>query len=265
MPSRVLRTAFLPLAFLACGTFAARDAAAQSTSSFGNRGPASQIGSNTTGSVVGGGTTFGTTNTGSPFGSSGAGTTGLTGQPISSTAGGTANRAGAAGTQRGFVGRGDSAGRFVGNQQIATQNGAQGQQQQFGRNGRTGAAGNFGNRARGGTGAAFGDAAQPGANFGRTTEVRTVRPRQEIAFDFAPRPSTVVASDLANRFDRLPADRPALRGVQVSVDEKGTAVLTGSVANEESKRLAALLARIEPGVRDVRNELVVAPPAATKD
>ena len=50
----------------------------------------------------------------------------------------------------------------------------------------------------------------------------------------------------------------AFRGSQVSVqNEQSTVVIRGRVRNEYQRRLAARVARLEPAVRQVRNELVI--------
>ncbi len=75
MLHQLLIKTFTLAALVACLSWANR-ALAQTQSLFGDRGPASQIGSNLNGSIVGGTTTFGTQS-----GTSG-GLTGLSGQPI---------------------------------------------------------------------------------------------------------------------------------------------------------------------------------------
>jgi hypothetical protein len=215
---------------------------AQSQSMFGNRGPASQIGSNLNGSIVGGTTTFGT--------QSGTGTIGLSGQPVGAS-GSTALGGATAGTQGAFVGRDDTAGRFVGDQRLG--------QQTTGRRGNT-AGRQLGNRGGGSTtGRAFGDTGQFGGQGGRNSSRRVIRPRQEIAFTYKRPAAEQINSSLNQRFTRFAARRPAMQGVTITIDQQGVATLSGQVTTAESRRLAALMVRLEPGVRSIDNQLTVNP------
>lgn len=226
----------------------AETASAQTNSLFGNQGPASQVGSNLSGSAVGGRTTFGTTS-----GTS----TGLTGQAVSgglTSTGLGGNQLGGtnqAGTAAGFVGRNDSAGRFVGDQRV----GQQSQQGNFGRGGPQ--SGNFGNRTGGGTGRAFGDAQFGRAGGENQRSRRVIRPRQEIAFTFPQRSNSAISDSLNTQFTRLSARDPRLQNVTVVIDAGGAATLRGEVDSLETSRLASIMARLEPGVRSVENELTV--------
>ena len=207
---------------------------AQTQSLFGNRGPAGQIGSNLSGSIVGSTTTFGA--------QSGA----LTGQTLG------ANQLGGAGTQGGFVGRDDNTGRFVGDQRQVTQQNQGGRGRQFGNRGGGGGA----------TGRAFGD--QFGGRGNQSSARRIIRPRQEIAFTFR-RPSTLqLNSTLRIRFKNISLRQPALRSVTVVLDEQGAATLSGQVNSPETMRLAAIVVRLEPGVRSIKNELTVAESPASR-
>jgi hypothetical protein len=228
-------------------------ASAQSQSRFGNRGPATQIGSNAAGTPVGG--NFGTGRvTSAPAGGIG-GTMGVTGPPVSGGLGANllgGTTAAGAGTQGTFVGRDDTAGRFVGDQRVGQQTGGA-------RRTAVGGARQLGNRGGGGaTGQLFGDddsARGPGAQ--RTQ--RIVRPRQEIAFSYPQRSTTTISASLNGRIERIALRQPALRNVDVLVNEQGIATLRGRVDSEEIKKLAAIMARIEPGVRSIENELTVGP------
>ena len=206
----------------------------QTTSQFGTRGPAGQIGSNLTGSIVGQGTTFGST----------LGGTG--GQPFGGTQGGTQLGGTQLGTSTtGFVGRSDNAGRFVGDQRVGQQSGAATGQRQFGNagTGRT-------NQAR------FGN--QAGARGQGQAARRVIRPRQEIAFQYPGRDISVLSGEVTERFGRLVRRNASLQGVAIEITPQGAAVLTGAVADEDSKKLAEILVRLEPGVRSVVNELTLA-------
>lgn len=248
------------LVLCSAGTTAAQ---AQTQSLFGSRGPANQIGSNLRGSMVGRSTTFGST--GLNFGS-----TGLSGQPVFGTTTGTtatgqaggAVRQGQAGTQAAFVGRGDNAGRFVGNQMAGQQTSANGGGSQF-RNSASQFR-NLGGRAAGGTQGSF----NPGRNGSQAGTSRLVfRPKQRIAFSFPERESSSLAAALTAHFDRLSYRAPGLAGVNVVLDGEGAVTLKGVVDSAETKQLAAIMARMEPGVRTVQNELTVrtgdSPPPST--
>lgn len=153
--------------------------------------------------------------------------------------------------QGGFVGGSDTAGRFVGNVQAgqqsiqATQTGTAGRGGQFG-------GGQFGNRG----GSTFNQ--QSGFNQGGAQGRRVVRPRLQIAFEH-PRPATTaVQTNLNSQFTRLRTSRPELQGVQIQMGDDREVVLRGRVDSENDKKLAAMLARLEPGVRTVKNEITIA-------
>lgn len=61
-------------------------------------------------------------------------------------------------------------------------------------------------------------------------------------------------------FQRVAASRPEFRTVQVNV-VKGIAVLIGQVPTESSRRLAANLVRLRPGVKTIDNRILIAQPA----
>jgi len=200
---------------------------AQTQSLFGNRGPSSQIGSNLRGSITGGTTTFGS----------------LGGQQVGGSQLGGTNTA----TQGGFVGRDDNTGRFVGDQRGTPQQSQGGGGRQFGNRG-------GGNRA---TGRAFGDGGQFGGRGNQGSARRIVRPRQEIAFTYRRPETSQINSSLRIRFQQISLRQPALRSVLVVLDEQGAATLTGQVNSAETMRLAAIMVRLEPGVRSIKNELIV--------
>lgn len=84
-----------------------------------------------------------------------------------------------------------------------------------------------------------------------------IRPRHRIAFQYPPRQNEAVTTNLQTRLTSLPAG-PA--GVTVSLSPQGVATLSGSVADEHASKLAAAVARQEPGVRSVDNQLSIAGP-----
>ncbi|MBA3312655.1 MAG: BON domain-containing protein [Planctomycetaceae bacterium] len=91
-----------------------------------------------------------------------------------------------------------------------------------------------------------------------------IRPTLRVGFDYTPVTATASITNpkFVTRFSGITQRRPQLAGVNISSDDEGRVVLRGTVANEDSKSLAAALLRFEPGVREVVNELTVAPPAA---
>jgi hypothetical protein len=252
--------------FLAAGVNQLAYGQRQSQSRFGNQGPASQIGSNLTGSMVGQSTTFGNA------------TGGLTGQPLSGNLGGAQYGTGLGATSFGttgfgtgglggmqagdsaFVGRDDTAGRFVGDQRVGQLTTPTADSRQFS---------NFGgNRGRGAAQAGFQQnmgrfGAQQNGNRSRsgvTGEAprRVIRPRQEIAFPYPQHEAATVSTRLSTRFGQISSRQAELQGVSVEINAQGAAILTGTVATDEAEKLAGILARLEPGVRSVANQLTVA-------
>lgn len=87
----------------------------------------------------------------------------------------------------------------------------------------------------------------------------SIRTRSAIAFEPVRLPATVVTQRFADRLGRIPRLGP-VDGVRVGMDGE-VAVLTGAVASQRDRDLIGQLALLEPGIRSVRNELLVAPPA----
>ena len=153
--------------------------------------------------------------------------------------------------QGGFVGRSDTAGRFVGNV-MAGQQTLQG----------TNVGGQFGGGQFGGRGQfSGGQFGQGGQGFNQQgfnqQSRRVVRPQLRLAFEFSQPAATEVQTSLSTQFQRLESSRPELDNVQIQFGTDRVAVLRGEVASENDKKLAAMVARMEPGVRTVRNELTV--------
>jgi hypothetical protein len=98
---------------------------------------------------------------------------------------------------------------------------------------------------------------QAGTGAG-TQQKTTVRPQMVVAFDH-PRPD-VDTTQLAitTRFGKL-ASKNQFKSVEVDTDGN-TVVLRGEVDSARTSRLATILARMEPGVKNVRNELTVTEP-----
>lgn len=88
---------------------------------------------------------------------------------------------------------------------------------------------------------------------------RTIRARVKIGFQPQPVFSSAQRATVTTRMMRL----PRFEGSQIAVLMEGeTAILRGTVDSEQEKTLAAGVVRLEPGVWDVRNELIVDPDAA---
>lgn len=89
---------------------------------------------------------------------------------------------------------------------------------------------------------------------------RAVRPRQRINFQYPARATTEVVTALRTQFTTLAENYPALAGVTVSAKD-GRVELSGEVDSPERRHLAALIARMEPGVSEVVNHLTVRSPS----
>lgn len=77
-----------------------------------------------------------------------------------------------------------------------------------------------------------------------------------VSFDYpAPNATTGLVGPTGPPIYRVSTIRPELRNVQVVVSPAGVATLTGSVPNDQSRRLAANLVRLRPGVRRVENQI----------
>ncbi len=125
------------------------------------------------------------------------------------------------------------------------------------RQGQFGQGGQFGSFGQFGGGAGRGGGQQRGGLGSTSTLSRAerLRPRHRIAFDFAPVTVDVVRTNLQTRF--LPTQNQ-LGGIDVDVDAQGRAILRGTAVSEDARKLAEALARLEPGVRKVTNEIDVA-------
>ena len=112
------------------------------------------------------------------------------------------------------------------------------------------------------------DANRPGAAVPRT-RVRMYDPRLKVSFDFAPRPTAEVSTDLTRRLQsslQSPLQSSLMREAAGSIEvskEGTTAILRGEVASERDRRLARLLLLLEPGISNVQNQLIVSPPGST--
>ena len=191
------------------------------------------------------------------------GTAGVSTSPTMATPGGTNLNQGT-GAQptlqdfgSGFVGNSQNSGRFVGSQFSGQQ-----QVQGGGSSGRN-TFGSSASRGRGGTTGRRSTMPNQGARSSRT---KRVRPRLRVAFITQPRSMTTVKASLDTRFSKLLSRRTELAGVSISVGKvAGHLVLAGKVPNESALKKAAALVRMEPGVRKVDNQLVIAQAEPTNE
>ena len=241
-----------PFVVLSIATLWAPETSAQSQSLFGNRGPLSQRGGAAGNSSLGG-SSFGRTS------QAGAGFGGQSGIGSGATGGLGGNRGLARGTGlgatggmagNGFVGRNGASGNFVGRRTAGQQNVQttntrirRNQTNRRGQNGRN--RGNFQNTE---------NARNSGA---RTRLTRRIRPLQRIAFSHPVRTDSSLESSVRTRFESLSGRYPGLRSINADLAEAGQLTLRGEVDTVEIKRLAEAIVRLEPGVRVVRNELLV--------
>ena len=217
-----------------------RPAAAQSQSLFGGQGSGRQSG---TGSSL-----FGSSSGSSARGRSGSQNASVTGNSFLQT-----TNIGEMSTfmNPGFVGRGNSANGFVGrNTNGQTNNQARSfRQQGFGGNQRRG------NRNNGGS-----NPNNNVANENSPAATRTqIRPRHEVAFEYSKPAAAKVAEALRARLQVLAGRRTDLNALDVDFDaEHGEATLRGSVKSEQAAKVIEAMIRMEPGVRSVRSELIIA-------
>ena len=216
------------ISFGACGTLAhAQSRATGSTASSGvtqlTPTQATSLNSNasTTGATTGGGGSAG----GGGGGSSVQMNTGN--QPEFNAGDGSV---GAQVGQNGFTGRTNTA--FAGNRN-ATQGGNTSLLPQFNQMGNQGNTTNQGNTGR--------------------SNLKRARPQQRIAFTYPKANLVATQVQMSERFQRM----SGVSGANASVSDEGVATLTGMVTSDDSRKLAEALARLEPGVRSVINELQV--------
>lgn len=111
----------------------------------------------------------------------------------------------------------------------------------------------------GGFGGFGGAGGRGGFNNQNNQQQQSVRAVVRIGFPYAGPPATVTAQKVSDRFTRMPL--PARLGnVQIAIDGR-TAVLSGQIDSPEDSKLVENLLSLEPGIDDVRNELIVVSPA----
>ena len=86
----------------------------------------------------------------------------------------------------------------------------------------------------------------------------TVRPQLVVAFDYPQHDADTTRTALTTRFAKL-ASKSQFKGIEIETDGNSV-VLRGEVDSDRTSRLATILARMEPGVKRVRNELTVKEP-----
>lgn len=138
--------------------------------------------------------------------------------------------------QNQFVGQGNQ-GQFIGNRQVGTQQG-QGTQARF-------------QQAGGGQGFRQPDNDQQGSE-------RRIRPRYRIAFDYNIAGTATIAERSRQQLQTFRTAFNLPDTISVEFDDAGTVILRGEAQSAEMSRLITNVVRLEPGVRNVKNELVVA-------
>ena len=83
-----------------------------------------------------------------------------------------------------------------------------------------------------------------------------IRTRLRAAIEVSRPQNSVVQQQVGDRFQRLA--RPEFRSVKVQVQD-GKGVLTGVVSSPRQRRMSELLLRLEPGIREIDNQLVIQP------
>jgi hypothetical protein len=106
---------------------------------------------------------------------------------------------------------------------------------------------------------ALAEASVPTGGNQQTGTPRRVPTSLRIAFSY---PASTGGSSLAPNsgfaINRVALQRPEFQSVSVSVSSVGVAVLNGAVNNAATRRLAANLIRLRPGVRKVENRILIA-------
>ena len=90
---------------------------------------------------------------------------------------------------------------------------------------------------------------------------QAIRPVIHFAMDVPP-PAlapTAVAQSINVSFAQNQQIAPSLQGVQINVGPAGVATVRGTATTEHQRTLAGAMLSLEPGVRTVRNEIVVTP------
>lgn len=157
--------------------------------------------------------------------------------------------------QGNFLGRNINANQFLGRSpQGTTQGQNQNQQNNRGRATNRGGQNNFNQQQQQ---QMFNNQTAGGA----ANQQPPIRPRLKIDFEF-PKPQLV---ELSGKLEARIIKNKAMKDIKITTDpSSGDLVLTGNVANEHDAKLAVSRLMIEPGVRNVRNELTYPMPEATE-
>lgn len=100
---------------------------------------------------------------------------------------------------------------------------------------------------------------QAGGAGAANQQKTTVRPQLLVAFDHPSPDAETMRASISTRFSKL-ASKSQFKDVKVETDGDAV-VLRGEVDSPRTSRLAAIHARMEPGVKIVRNELTVVEPS----
>jgi hypothetical protein len=247
MPVRTCSRGLIAVAVCLTWAGISGEASAQSNTMFGGSGALSGASGFGNGTSPGLGTAFGS-NSGTTGGAlampansmptNGLPSNALPGMSATGTTG-----TGTTGQRAGLVGQSNT--RFTG---LTPTTGQPGQNQFQNRNNGRGRGGQNQNQNQAG-----------GAN---NQQQRTIRPQLVVAFTTPTPTAELVAARLSTRMKKVPKD--GFKNVTVEMDGR-KAILRGEVSSEEDSRMAAMMARLEPGIRSVKNELVVKTPAPDPD
>ena len=100
-----------------------------------------------------------------------------------------------------------------------------------------------------------------GVGGGAAKQGPQIRPRQKIAFEHTPPHLPTVTTGLETRLNKMKALKSP--NIKLSNEPSGVLVLKGEVASQSAAKLAENIARLEPGVRSVKNELTYPEPVST--
>ncbi len=260
MPFRLLPQLYRQLAILLLAVASTGVTSAHAQTLFGNNGPLSRPGS-TFGSTLQSGVFASPGQSGSLGGTAGSGMPAfnLFGGSMFGTQGGMfgAGFTGRSGASQGIAGRGAFNQQGMGFNQtsrtsrtnrsrtnLSRQNS---NRQNFNRGG-----GN--NRWNANTGRF----SQQGSNANSRPR-RAIRPRQRVAFTPPQVDAATISASVRAGLERIPAvsNSTAPGSIDVTWNSEGALTLRGSVDTAGTKRLAEMMARLQPGVSRVQNELIV--------
>jgi hypothetical protein len=85
------------------------------------------------------------------------------------------------------------------------------------------------------------------------TENLLYQPRMQVSFAFKPNPLLQITSGMTQKV----RNHDQFKNVQIEVDPSGELILTGIVKSAEERKLAEAYLRLEPGVTNIVNSIVV--------